>query len=356
MLDFESKTGTAVNKTNFLQVYTPSHVRAFTKENIQMAFAKTGIYPYNPDIITPSQMKPSIESSTTSHGLPLVPPTPVRTMAKLITDAGLLPSLSASEANKDIPIDPQLTEDPSQIRTKLQSSSAGFIFSPSPIKSSSTLPLHVTALNMPFPVPREILTKVPETELEQQLQDSYFELAQREAAQHGALLGVQACMVLQSLYCERLRGQLFAKETNSKRKKGGGKLLGDGLPRCLTADDFFAKVQEFVEKQAQDEVARARRKEDRGHHTAALANWKRLEDERKKRESVKSKEYAEATEQWKAEKLLARAEKRKPRLQKPVRALQEPAIPKPLRPSEVADDLEEFDINIDDDSEDSGGD
>lgn len=358
MLRFEARTGTAVNKTNFLAVYTPAHVQAFTKENIQMAFAKTGIYPYNPDIIAPSVMKPSIETSITGPGLTLVPPTPVRTMAKFITDAAAL--LPKNHVN--IPIDPGLVMPPTmpvdslQIINELRSSSASILINQSPIRSTYALPVHVAPLNAPFTIPREILSKVPETELEQELQDCYFELARREAVQHGTLVSVQSCMVLQTIYCERLRSQLFTKENNSKQKKGSGRLLGDGLPRCLTADDFFAKVLDFVERQAQEEIEKTKRREDRSQFSTVLAEWKRLEGERKRREDLKTEEFAAAIKLWKAETALARAEKRKSRMTRPVRGPRERAIPKPKRPSSSRDDLEEIDIFIDNNSGDSDAD
>ena len=56
------KSGPAVSKVNFLEVYAKAHVRAFTKENILAAFKKTGIVPFNPDVITDAMMAPSLET------------------------------------------------------------------------------------------------------------------------------------------------------------------------------------------------------------------------------------------------------------------------------------------------------
>lgn len=128
--------------------------------------------------------------------------------------------------------------------------------------------------------------------------------------------------------------------------------MGDGLPRCLTADDFFEKVQEYTERQAQEEVAKERRREQRGQYAAALDGWKKLEAERKKREASRTSEFAKEMVEWKEEQALAKAEKRRPRWMKPKRGPRQAAIPKPARPRDlpnnIEEELEEIDINIDD--------
>lgn len=351
MLKHESQTGTKVDKSNFIEVYTPAHIRAFSKENIQMAFAKTGIYPFNPEAISPTLMKPSVESSTTGDGLPIVPPTPVRAVARLLTNVGL-----QSQTNIGLSINSEVLAEALQTRKELQASSAGFLVGQSPIKPSSALPVHVTSMNIPFAIPEAILSKVPETVLEQQLQDSLMEVVRREASQYSTITNLQASMVLQSIYCERLRSQLHAQENKASKKKGSGKLLGDGLPRCLTADEFFSKVQEFTEKQVQDELAKARRMEERDQHASAIAVWKQLTKERKSREDARTKEFAEELKMWKEEQLLAKVEKRKPRWLKPKRGPREPAIPRPAKPSAADNELEEIDINVDDGDDDSDAD
>ena len=51
-----------MSKENFLHVYAAAHIRAFTPENIKASFRKTGLVPFNPDIITAEMMAPSLES------------------------------------------------------------------------------------------------------------------------------------------------------------------------------------------------------------------------------------------------------------------------------------------------------
>lgn len=64
------KSGPAISKVNFLGVYAKAHVCAFTKENILSAFRKTGMVPFNPDVITDAMMGPSLETSISTR-LPL---------------------------------------------------------------------------------------------------------------------------------------------------------------------------------------------------------------------------------------------------------------------------------------------
>jgi hypothetical protein len=80
----EREQGQRVSKTNFLSVYARAHVRALTPENIQSAFRKTGVYPFDPSVIPEEKLAPAQETSTKHH--PIVPlKTPVRVLANAIT-------------------------------------------------------------------------------------------------------------------------------------------------------------------------------------------------------------------------------------------------------------------------------
>lgn len=78
------KSGPAVSKLNFLSVYAKAHTHTFTKENILSAFKKTGLVPFNPDVVTHEMMAPSLETSTSSFLLlPLT--SPVQEIVDLIS-------------------------------------------------------------------------------------------------------------------------------------------------------------------------------------------------------------------------------------------------------------------------------
>jgi hypothetical protein len=73
-----------VTKLNFMAVYAKAHTCTFTESNIWAAFAKTGVVPYNPDVVTTQMMAPSLMTSTTSL-LPLGLASPVREVVDLIS-------------------------------------------------------------------------------------------------------------------------------------------------------------------------------------------------------------------------------------------------------------------------------
>ncbi|KII87829.1 hypothetical protein PLICRDRAFT_81106, partial [Plicaturopsis crispa FD-325 SS-3] len=48
----ERSTGKKVTKENFLSIYGEAHVQALTPEVIKSAFRKTGVWPFDPSVIT----------------------------------------------------------------------------------------------------------------------------------------------------------------------------------------------------------------------------------------------------------------------------------------------------------------
>ncbi|PPQ88025.1 LOW QUALITY PROTEIN: hypothetical protein CVT25_001006 [Psilocybe cyanescens] len=60
---FEAIHKHGVNKEDFCEVWGRAFKKAFTKENIKAAFAATGIWPLNPNVIKPAQMKPAEATS-----------------------------------------------------------------------------------------------------------------------------------------------------------------------------------------------------------------------------------------------------------------------------------------------------
>ena len=56
-------TGMAINKSKFLSMITNAYVQALTPGNIKTTFRKTGIHPFNPDIVTSDMLAPSKETS-----------------------------------------------------------------------------------------------------------------------------------------------------------------------------------------------------------------------------------------------------------------------------------------------------
>ena len=62
--------GGTMDKNNFLAIYGRAHVHALTSNNIKATFKKTGVWPFNPDVVTGEMLAPSRETSCEAH-LPL---------------------------------------------------------------------------------------------------------------------------------------------------------------------------------------------------------------------------------------------------------------------------------------------
>ncbi|KZP05769.1 DDE-domain-containing protein, partial [Athelia psychrophila] len=72
----ETRTGQPVKKADFAAVFGKAFLKAFTAETVSAAFRATGIYPYDPNVITEAQMQPSLATSTKAS-FPLPQSTPV---------------------------------------------------------------------------------------------------------------------------------------------------------------------------------------------------------------------------------------------------------------------------------------
>ncbi|KDQ54526.1 hypothetical protein JAAARDRAFT_83974, partial [Jaapia argillacea MUCL 33604] len=74
---FETLNKRSMTKADFAGVWGRAFAQAFTTETVLAAFRATGISPFNPDVITAEQMKPS--KATSTHGsFPLPQTSPIR--------------------------------------------------------------------------------------------------------------------------------------------------------------------------------------------------------------------------------------------------------------------------------------
>ena len=71
--EFEERNGSKLTKVDFTGVFGA----AFLPETILVAFQVTGIYPFNPNAISPTQMKPS-EVISVKASFPLPQASPVQ--------------------------------------------------------------------------------------------------------------------------------------------------------------------------------------------------------------------------------------------------------------------------------------
>ncbi|KAF8995505.1 hypothetical protein BDQ17DRAFT_1211977, partial [Cyathus striatus] len=94
----------------------------------------------------------------------------------------------------------------------------------------------------------DLLTITPQTENKALLLAALKETHIDNKNLQGRLVHAQASNLLNEMYCKKVQVELASKE-NKKKKKGLGKLMGDGLPRMLSGDEFYQKVVERTEQQ-----------------------------------------------------------------------------------------------------------
>ncbi|KAF9229912.1 hypothetical protein BU15DRAFT_12101, partial [Melanogaster broomeanus] len=108
-----------------------------------------------------------------------------------------------------------------------------------------------------------------------------------------------------------------------------GKLVGDGLPRLLTSDEFHSQVVEYEKVAVEEELAREERGKQRDEPTEAMGSWKEAEAARLERNQVRRQAFKDELATWEAERDLAKAEKRRTRWNQPKLGKLESRLPKP---------------------------
>jgi hypothetical protein len=328
-------TGSTVQKTNFIEVMSNAFVRAFTKRNIQTAFRKTGVVPLNPQAISPEDMAPSIEQSCRAI-MPLRPPSPLRTIVDFLQASG----------SDDPPT-------PAHVQEALASTSVAYLFSDSPVTAeNANLPLlSYTPLD---PIDESILAlsrRSPVSDVEAEMQTALIYPLKHDKARDKTEKAMHAQVVLQDLYCSRLRKQLAG--TEQVAEKGSGRLMGDGMPVLLTGDEFHARV---VEKHEQNERASKKKTEQnkaKERYREEVARWDASNKERIKINRRRREEYKAEYERWEVERDLAKLEKRRARWAKPVKPTVFKGSPKPklVLPSDSDEETDSDGDDCDDDEE-----
>ncbi|KAK0430972.1 hypothetical protein EV421DRAFT_1855739 [Armillaria borealis] len=123
----------------------------------------------------------------------------------------------------------------------LATSSGSFLVSSSSLQSSSSPPKYATSVISPMKQKyNDILSQQPWTELEASLQKALRESDECNTLRKGAMIGMQATAVLQNIYVSQSQPQLQSAEEKGTKKRGG--IMGDGMPKMMTGDDFFNVV------------------------------------------------------------------------------------------------------------------
>ncbi|KAI6019098.1 hypothetical protein EDC04DRAFT_2576127 [Pisolithus marmoratus] len=232
----------------------------------------------------------------------------------------------------------------------LASTSASFLVHETPLTTANQLPTFVTTPVTPTRKhSHRLLEREPESDLECAYQGALQLSLARENQAKAALVGMQSTVVLQSLFCGRLSNQLAAQEDKQKeQKKRRGKLVGDGLPRLLTGNEFYSRVVEFERSAADEELERRSRQKRREERAEEMAVWKAAEVERRERNKARKLAYKVELATWEVERDAAKLLRRQPCWKQPKLGKLEPPLPKPVFESA---EREEVDGNKDDGDE-----
>jgi hypothetical protein len=200
------------------------------------------------------------------------------------------------------------------LRAQLAVTSVGYLVEDGPILS--THPIPTTTLSALHALPAEALAGfVPQTENEAKLHSAMLKWTKKAHEQAMGRESERTVTVLLITYAEKARAQLAKRE--EKGKKTREKLMGDGRPRMLTDDDFFATVQEHAADMRQQAADKANRERGTERWKAAMAAWEHKDNVRKELNEGHSRVWKLEVLRWEAERDLAKAEKRRPTWTKP---------------------------------------
>jgi len=272
---FEDLHRSKVTKGDFAEVFGNAFHKAITLPTILAAFEKTGIHPYNPDVITPRMMKASKPSSLIGS-LPIPMPSPVRAVmmafnARGYTTADLdpdnfcipnpLPEPTTPTTPPRIPQPiagtlPALYYTPSSrmrmMASALASTASGSFLVGNPrITSANTIASPVYGRPMTLPEPDWSLIHQPpatrspsKAELKALNAKLTLSLEQSHAhilARNSVIEGSNAQLAVQSIFNSRLNEALNTKE-HKKATDRTQLLFPGGGPRVLTDPMFIQKV------------------------------------------------------------------------------------------------------------------
>lgn len=316
----ETRTGQPVKKADFAAVFGKAFLKAFTAETVSAAFRATGIYPYDPNVITEAQMQPSLATSTKAS-FPLPQSTPVRRVMAAFhyqpaEDLGALPfrlNFTIDEVDEEsehlpLPSPSNITLTPTRSTTtdlgsvsapssqpprSTAASQAGSLIDPilyTPSKRSRVLQQSLAdsstgsflvsdgkisssdSIAPPVLEGTANITQPDWTLIEQQHQartkdemqahiDALTESLKRArilvAAKNSIIEGAQAQLVIQNLHLKKQNETIHAKETAKEDERT--KLFPGGRGRLLTGDEFHEE-QVNAEKQKRAKEAEKKRK------------------------------------------------------------------------------------------------
>ncbi|TFK22488.1 hypothetical protein FA15DRAFT_596034 [Coprinopsis marcescibilis] len=229
---------------------------------------------------------------------------------------------------------------------QLAKTNFGHLLGQTPTTSDSPM-LHVATETISPSSPANItslLKLTPKTTNEALLIAALQEVTDDNERLRARVIQLQAASILNEAHCNMLRFRLLAKEEKAKKVGGKGKLMGDGLPRLLSGDEFYQKVVEFTEWQGQEEARKEARVDARVLWKEAVKRWEEDEVIRKEANEQIKAAHREKLSIWEHNKAKARRLKQTYQTPKPKCGPLQKQPPKPK--------LKDFDVPVDD--EDAG--
>ncbi|KAJ7495066.1 hypothetical protein FB451DRAFT_1121654 [Mycena latifolia] len=228
----------------------------------------------------------------------------------------------------------------------LSATSASFLTSlTSPLKSISTPPAYkpytISPIKQTARYP-ELLERPSASAREDELLSVIREYERRDVARKAAMIDMQASAVLAGMYVNRAHGQLQEQEVRKTRKKGKRK-MGDGKAKYFTSDEFMQLCEDEEREKEQQATEKEGRRVQREAHAGELASWKTNNDQIRARNEAKKEQFKLDEAAWEAEKVLAKADKRRPAWVKPKWKDYNPEkqLPRPKKPADDEEDDEE---------------
>ncbi|TBU39133.1 hypothetical protein BD309DRAFT_872939 [Dichomitus squalens] len=217
----------------------------------------------------------------------------------------------------------------------LTGTSAACLVSPSPIPAHTTPPRYLyTPISPMKRLYTHLLNREPTSVLESMYQEALRESEARDQVRKQSVINLQAAVVLQGGYLDKVHQWMQGREQKEAGKKPGGKLVGDGLPRLLNKDEFIDEVFKHEQAQKRKAEEKEERKLEKERHTKALERWKEACKARDERVKAQKERYRQAAlEEWEDERQLAKTEWRRIGWQKPMLGAVEK---KPGRPKKRA--------------------
>lgn len=333
---FESVHKRGINKEDFCEVWGRAYKKAFTKENIEAAFAATGIWPFDANIIKPQQMKPA-EATSTRSTFPLPQNSPTRAVMAAFrdysfTEQDLHPDSPPHAGPSQFPGSLNETEinlPPATPKRRLDSASRADLVTPSKrmrllgigltnTESGSFLVTksRATHLDMSKLIQKPVLEQVPgelpkpdwslssstkplswytRCELEgycQAVSESLTKAKTQVVAQELIIEGQGAQLVVQNMGMEQMNRTLLAKEKTKQTDRTV--LFPGGKGRHLTNHELIAEKRKLEDEKKSKELAKEKRK-------AAQANKKASKQQFDERWKEVCRLHDEAVAAWEVE-------------------------------------------------------